>query len=252
MESYTVHFAQGGVREGLLFSLLPSSVRSLDPLIAATSPFAPKDTPVLLSLVKAAFPAEAALSPSTSPFADALLVCAIHLFLIHASHPKDIRASSALRCTTTGILADAHGINHFDRAILALTLCERWRAEVPPTDHDFRTALQRLVGAHATFWAAYFGRILHGLGDLFPAGVIRKGVLQLDSAWGVKEGGKKGRQPVLRVEIRCNESYSRQVADWARDVEKLGKRKNWARDGPSDVSEGFKIQCNVEKMPIPG
>ena len=248
LEHYKVHFAQGGVREGLLFSTLPRSVQATNPLVAATSPYAPQDTSKLHKLVDGAIPLNSTLAPSTPPFEESLILSAIHLLHVHATHPKDIRASSALRCTTTGILADAHGISHEERALLALALCERWRSELPPIDHGIQDGLQRLVGAEATFWTAYLGRILHGLGDLFPAGVVREGVLRVRSQWGLSEGGKKPREPVLQVEIECIGSKIKIVEDWAKDIEKLGKKKNWVRSAGSERPVGFKIQSTVSKM----
>lgn len=248
---YRVHFAQGGVREGLLFSSLPSSTRSLNPLVAATSPYAPQDATALFKRAKEALPAQTALSPSNSPLTDALLLSMIQLLYVHASHPKDIRASSALRCTTTGLIAEAHGIDHQERALLALALCERWRVELPPTDHELQRGLQQLVGAEATFWAMYLGRFLHGLGAMFPAGVVRAETLQIRSTWGVTEGGEKPREPILKLELQCKGLKTNIAENWARDVEKLGKKKNWVRSPTGDVTGGFKIQCEIIKMPGP-
>lgn len=248
LKHYKVHFAQGGVREGLLLSALPPSVQATNPLVAATFPHAPQDTSALRKLVDGAFPLDSSLALSTSPFEEPLVLSAVHLLHVHAAHPKDIRASSALRCTTTGILADAHGISHEERALLALALCERWRSELPPSDHGFQDGLQRLAGAEATFWTAYLGRILHGIGDLFPAGVVREGLLRVRSQWGLSEGGKKAPKPVLQVELECIGPKIKIVEDWAKDIEKLGKKKNWVRSAGSEESVGFKIQCTVSKM----
>ena len=238
---YKVHFAQGGVREGLLYSTLPSSIQSSNPLVAATSPYAPRDASALLTLVQGALPHDA---PGTFPFTEPLLLSAVNLLHAHASVPKEIRASSALRCTTTGLIANAHGISHQERSLLALILCERWRVELAPADYEFESALKRLVGIEATFWAMYLGRILNGLGNICPAGVVRKGVLQMQSTWdNITEGGDK---PVLKLKIYCTEQKKIKVAeDWARDVEKLGKKKNWVRSDAGDVSGGFKIHCTV-------
>ena len=105
--------------------------------------------------------------------------------------------------------------------------------------------MQELVGAEASFWALYLGRVLHGLGDMFPAGVVREGILRVGSSWGVKEGGKNHGEPILQLELRCREERMRGVEEWARDVEKLGKKKNWVGGGGERGKGrgGFKIQC---------
>ena len=245
LKKYKVHFAQGGVREGLLFSILPSSIQSLNPLVAATSPYAPRDASALLTLVQGALPQS---SPGTFSFTEPLLLSAVNFLRAHAAVPKEVRASSALRCTTTGLIANAHGISHEERGLLALILCERWRVELAPTDYEFESGLKRLVGAEATFWAMYLGRILSGLGNMFPAGVVRKGILQIQSIWDTTEGGKKPREPILKVKIHCTEQKIKIAEDWARDVEKLGKKKNWVHSDEGDVLRGFKIQCTVSMI----
>ncbi|KAL8797737.1 MAG: hypothetical protein Q9195_000089 [Heterodermia aff. obscurata] len=239
---YKVHFAQGGVREGLLYSTLPSSIQSSNPLVAATSLYTPRDASALLTLVQGALPRHA---PGTFLFTEPLLLSAVNFLHAHASVPKEIRASSALRCTTTGLIANAHGISHEERGLLALILCERWRVELAPTDYEFESGLKRLVGTEATFWAMYIGRILSGLGNMFPAGVVRNGVLQMESTWEITEGDKKPREPLLKVKIHCTEQKIKIAEDWAKDIEKLGKKKNWVHSGESGVSGGFKIHCTL-------
>lgn len=246
LNKYKVHFAQGGVREGLLYSTLPSSIQSSNPLVAATSLYAPRDAPALLTLVQGALPQDA---PGIFPFTEPLLLSAVNFLHAHASVPKEIRASSALRCTTTGLIANAHGISHEERGLLALILCERWRVELAPTDHEFESGLKRLVGTEATFWAMYLGRILNGLGSICPAGVVRKGILQIQSTWDIIEGGKKPHEPILELKISCAEQKIKIAEDWARDVEKLGKKKNRVHSSEGgDVSAGFKIHCTVRMM----
>ena len=243
LNKYKVHFAQGGVREGLLYSTLPPSIQSLNPLVAATSLYTPRDASALLTLVQGALPQYA---PGIFHLTEPLLLSAVNFLHAHASVPKEVRASSALRCTTTGLIANAHGINHEERGLLALMLYERWGTELAPTDYEFESGLKRLVGAEAAFWAMYLGRILGGLGNIFPAGVVRKGILQMQSIWDSIEGGKKAQKPILKLKIHCTEQKIKIAEDWARDVEKLGKKKNWVHN--DEVSGGFKIHCTVSMI----
>lgn len=227
----SIYFAQGGLREGLLYSTLPASIRSQYPLITATAPFAPSSPFALVDLLHSGIPV---LAPPTNPVRKetrcppsltnpAFLISVIHLLNAHAPLPKDIRAAAALRSTTTGILASAHGLAHEDRALLALVLCERWEGELSPTDGDFLDRMQRLVGARHAWWAKYVGRLARGVGECYPAGMKGGDVrLRLDSGW---DSSGAGESVVVKVA-----GYS---GDWADDLGKLGKKKNrvGGRDG---------------------
>lgn len=243
-----IYFAQGGLREGWLFSLLSPSVRSSSPLVAATSPYATVSAASIVSLVEAALASDVS-SPLDWSFQnlDTLLTSAVNLMYVHASCPKDIRAASALHSTTTGLLAGAHGISHTDRALLGLVLFERWRGELPPIDVQLQSGLQQIVGSASSFLAAYLGRILYGLGDVFPAGRIRDGALAIVTAWRAVEGGKRHGEPVLRVELLADELAFSAVERWAVDLERLGKKKNWVRTDLDPNTRGFKIECVVRR-----
>ena len=240
-----IHFAQGGLREGLLFSLLSPSIRASSPLVAATSPYAPSSAATLVSLLESTCPTPTLATPGqTIQPPVALLAGAVNLAYLHASCPKDIRASSALRCTTTGVLANAHGITHEQRATLGLILFERWRGELPSTDTQFFSRLQQIVGSEVSFWAVYVGRVLHGLGDVFPAGKVRDGTLAIRSTWTTIEEQKA--QP-LRLEITADASVMGTVERLAADLEKLGKKKHWVNGMDGQGPWGFKIQCTVTR-----
>ena len=246
VERPRVHFAQGGLREGLLFSLLSPSVQSSSPLVAATSPYAPSSAAGLVSLLQSAIPPDASMAPKEIFHPSvAVLTSAVNLTYFHASSPKDIRASSALRCTTTGVLSNAHGISHEERAFLGLILFERWRGDLPPTDHQFHSGLQQIVGLESSFWAAFVGRVLHGLSDLFPAGKIREDKLAINAAWKTREGKGKHAEPVLSLELVADKSVWSTVERWAVDLQKLGKKKNWVSSSDGHSSWGFKIECAV-------
>lgn len=242
------HFAQGGLREGWLFSLLSPSIRSSNPLVAATSPYATPSAANITSLVKSSLASSASTPPewSVKP-PDALLTSAVNLMYVHSSCPKDIRAASALHSTTTGLLADAHGISHTDRALLGLVLFERWRGDLPPIDVHFHSGLQRLVGSASSFLARYLGRILHGLGDVFPAARVKNGALTIVAAWSTIEGGKRHGGPVLRLELLADELAFSAVERWAVDLEKLGKKQNWVQTDQDSKPYGFKVECVVRR-----
>lgn len=209
IEISEVVFCQGGVREGILYSDLALSVRSEDALVAATLPFAPPSASALAALMHSAIPQTPAIRPS-------ILTATTNLMYAHASLPKDIRAAAALRCTTTGLLANVHGLDHTSRAILALILCERWggEADVPLSDLGFLDTMKALCRQpQSTFMAKYIGRMAKGIASVYPAGIIRAGgaAISIDA---LSERGAVDVK-IVRPDVKSA------VRDWKKDVRKL-------------------------------
>ena len=241
-----IRFAQGGVREGLLFSQLFPTIRAQHPLAIATLPCAPTSAVALTRLLKSAIPdaTELTYNPLASFKSETFLTSIINLLNAHSSLPKDIRAAAALRSTTTGLLASAHGLIHEDRALLALVLCERWSGDLSPTDTEFLLKMQELVGQKASWWAKYVGRITQGLGEIFPAGVVRENdeykTLKIDLKWSIFE---KEKASVLEFQIQTlREGLDGPVSNMKEWLEKLGKRKNWVG---GKEGYGKKVVVNV-------
>ncbi|KAK3079820.1 hypothetical protein LTS18_003835 [Coniosporium uncinatum] len=236
-----VHFCQGGVREGSLYSTLPPKTRAEHPLVVATSAIAPHSAPKLLELIQAATP----LPSDSSTFPGAListsvLTAFVRSLYVHASLLKDLRAAAALRYTVSGQLAGLHGIGHMTRAALALLLCERWggRGSLPPSDEDFYTRLLQLVGAKVAWWCAYIGRVGALVAEMCPAGVVgaAQDVATITSSWKKLAKGPHesvaGGEVKLEVAFRGNEDVVL-LADALQKalklVDKVGKRKHWPR-----------------------
>ncbi|KAI4247522.1 MAG: hypothetical protein L6R40_001470 [Gallowayella cf. fulva] len=229
-----IHFAQGGIREGLLFTSLPSTIQSQHPLVTATQIHAPPSTSSILQLLQQSIPhpdpAHSSKAPPAILASAEFLTSTVHLLYAHASYPKDISAAAALRSSTTGLLGNAHGLSHTDRALLALVLCERWGGEVSPTDEEFLSKMQELAGPQASWWAKYIGRVAGGLAQCFPAGVVReekkkkkKGV-EVTARWA---DGDKEEKEAIDFTIRTGlEGMDSSVEDWRHSMEKVGKKKN--------------------------
>lgn len=242
-----IFFAQGGVREGLIFSSLPPSVRAEHPLVIASRPYAPPSASILLDLLQSLIPSPFPPSPpdETSLFSSELLTSTINLSFTHAPLPKDIRSSAALRSTTSGLLANTHGISHQERALLGLILCERWGGEISPSDTKFYSTLLELVGAESGWWAKYIGRAIQGLGKLFPAGSVRdddvhtgggggNGSVKLSAQWGIssKKPSSDGSERAIVLDIAEQRGgISGIIVDWRDSLEKVGKKKNWVGVG---------------------
>ena len=207
-----VTFCQGGVREGLLFNNLPDSVRSQNALDAAASPFAPRSASALITALSSALPGNGQHRK--------LIPAIVSLLYYHGSHPKDIRAAAALRSTTTGVLASTHGISQYDRAVLALILCERWGGEddVPLSDRGFLHSLEVLEGAAGVWWAKYLGSMANGLARVYPAGLVQDCLVKVNA-----------KMSAFNMRIIISPLSQKTVVaaqHWAKQLEKLGKRKN--------------------------
>ena len=239
-----IYFAQGGIREGLLFSTLPANVRSQDPLVAATLEYAPPSTSVLVALLQSSIPPTSVNNPNNptaSFYSLEFLTSIIHLLTAHAHLPKDIRSATALRSTTTGLLASAHGISHDARAILALVLCERWGSELSPSDTEFHAKLIELAGSEASWWAKYVGRVARGIGDIFPAGLVREAendkTVRLAARWSLSTPtSNKTKTPkwssgtnmvVVLQMAQLRADIAGLLSEWRDSLKKIGKKKNW-------------------------
>jgi retrograde regulation protein 2 len=229
-----VRFCQGGVREGFLFSKLDGQIRKQSPVVVATAPLSSPCSAHYATLLFSSIPHETRSEMLPTPD---IMTAFSNLSAHFSTHPKDVRAAAALRSTTTGILASAHGLSHHERALLALLLCERWggKKHLPPTDLAFFQAMQALVGREHTWWTGYLGRVAALIGAFYPSG---KGShdLVLQSRWQIT---KKGEEMLVLCVADCKgESVNGLVGEEMERIEKVGKKKNWCggREG-----YGFKV-----------
>lgn len=232
-----VRFCQGGVREGYLFSSLPDTTRQQSPIAVATQPLAPTAAQHYFTLLDSAVPPSAS-KPSASDAKNPrklltapMLTALANTINYFSTHPKDIRAASALRSTTTGVLASAHGLAHEERAILALLICERWGGEsdLPPSDLPFFQTMQQLVGPWMSWWARYLGRVAALVGEVYPSGK-GKDYLSLKAKWDATGKGND----LLVLKIRTGDGRAQELfGDEIKKIEKTGKKKSWigGKDG---------------------
>jgi len=255
-----VRFCQGGVREGYLFSSLPAEIQAQHPLVVATQPLDARGTSSSMTkLLFSALPTSPKAAYQQADykltFTPDLLEAFSNLMYHHSTHSKDLQATSALRSTTSGVLAGVHGILHESRALLALLLCARWGAAVPPTDQPFKRNLERLVeldqpggrrGSWTLWWINYLGAVAALVGEVFPAGFVEgpgggADRLRFQAKW---DRDEKGREVLgLRVSFGAgldgaDDAFGKVV----KGVEKVGKRKRWVggRDGA-----GFRVDVTV-------
>ena len=232
-----VYFCQGGVREGLLFKELSSGVRKENPLVTATKSHAPQSVIELIGLLKLA-----SKPPHSSRqgrvFSITLLTAFVQAFYAHAAFPKDICAGAALRSTTTGVFASAHGISHEQRALLAILLCERYGGygSISPTEQDFYCRLVQLLPEGMAWWTIYLGRVASVIAIVYPAGVVQEERVTLDVQWVVRK-----EKEVLCIDFRLEmvDELDEGLSSALRKVEKTGKKRNWIH------GSGYKVLVTV-------
>ncbi|GMM34759.1 Rtg2 protein [Saccharomycopsis crataegensis] len=177
----SIHFSQGGVREGSLFEKLPKKIRSQDPLIVATKPYAPFLVDKYLNLLRSAIPREHVPREVYERVAPALC----NLAFVHTMYPKELQPTAALQVATTGIIAGSHGLSHRIRALIGIALCERWGAELPENQAKFKNNLISTVlkgsissdsdkSSEDVFWTIYIGKIMFFICGIHPGGNINE------------------------------------------------------------------------------
>ncbi|EME81502.1 uncharacterized protein MYCFIDRAFT_140225 [Pseudocercospora fijiensis CIRAD86] len=230
-----VRFCQGGVREGYLFSSISAEAKSEQPLVVATRHVAKSiTTDALVNLLQDSLPPAAStgsIDDYKSVFIPELLEAFANLMYYHSSHSKDLQSSAALRISTAGVLAGVHGITHEARALIALLLCARWGASIPPSDEQFKRNLEQLVDAPWTlWWINYLGAVASLIASIYPAGIVRKERLALKARWASDD---KNRRVLALKAIVSNEADQEAFDLDAHAIEKTGKRKRWigGRDG---------------------
>jgi retrograde regulation protein 2 len=233
-----IRFCQGGVREGYLFSSLPSEIQAQHPLVIATQPFETRGTsPKMADLLLSAFP-EGSITSAHDDYKavfDRDLVHAFaNLMYYHSSHSKDLQATSALRSTTSGCLAGVHGILHESRALLGLMLCARWGGAVPPSDESFKRNLEQVVESRWTlWWINYIGAVAALVSEVYPAGFVEDGGadrMRILAKWDRDEKGRSA----LNLQLSFGQGVDAKALGKAiKAVEKVGKKKKWigGKDG---------------------
>lgn len=180
----TLYFSEGGVREGTLYSILPREIRSQDPLIIASRPYAPLLGEKYLELLRTAIPSHDIPSIVFKRIAPALC----NLAFAHASYPKELQPTAALHVATSGIIAGCHGLSHRARALIGIALCNRWGGDIPEIEEQYMRSLEEIVlrdtdkfeRKRIVWWTKYIGTIMFVICGVHPGGNIRDGFLNFN------------------------------------------------------------------------
>ncbi|KAK4174074.1 putative retrograde regulation protein [Triangularia setosa] len=229
-------FCSGGNREGALMMMLPREIRDSNPLslpddIESSIPSGPAqgDTTLqeLLVTLHSAFPSDFDSRSVASVFS-------LQLGSLYASHiwgrmgeNDAANASSALHDAVNH--PDSPGLTHLARAVLAVTLCARWGANLGPIDQQLYRNLRELVDAadpDAAFWADYTGAVTTALTTVIPAWPRSSDIIKdRISFWSTAEQGKKYK---LHLEIVISQEAARglDLDDLKELFKKVGKHRN--------------------------
>lgn len=247
---HSVHFAQGGVRDGCFFSMLDSSIRAQHPLVAGTRPGCAPSSKKLFQLMQSALPSPHRTHKVPRYVSGPLLEALAQSMYTCAGFAKDLRAASALRSTITGSFASIHGLSHEDRAALAIALCERWDGlgALSPIDREFHARLMRLLDPEVAWWCMFLGRVGALVAEVYPSGTVRETYVVLGARW-VDDGKDKQKRSeisssVLKLDVDLSEGMmdlieAEGLQEAIDQIGKTGKKKNRS-DG-----RGYQVDVNL-------
>jgi retrograde regulation protein 2 len=156
---------------------------------------------------------------------------------------EDTNSARAIHAPTSGVLAGLPGINHEDRAIIALVLCARWGSDLGPADLRVRDNLRSLVGAELGWWCDYIGAVCRLLGTIRPTlpakatDLVNTVQFKASTSHGL---GKKGHKVGIRLDIR--------VAKCAKMGLSAGKLEDLFSKVGKGTHQGWKIEAEVGNL----
>lgn len=256
-----VLFSQGGVREGVLFHDLPKEIRMEDPLIVASKPYRPPSYDRYFAILREAFPREITNNPYNIKIppviTERLLEALVNTSFVHSSYPKELQSVCALKIASMGVITDTHGLSHEVRALLGLSLCQRWGGELP--DRSIRDSMISILPTRKmAWWAFYCGHIMHVIGGVYPGGRIPNNFKFTDKdcefsmeafCFTPKEEdqmGKKKNREEFRLVIRASSTSPRTAAPMVRSrINNLEKKlKKLSKEFGS--ANSCKVHVDVE------
>ena len=252
----SMHFCDGGVREGLLYSRLPDSIRSQDPILISTQPYAPLRADKYLNILKSSLPQTGVPKLILGRIAPALC----NLAFVHAGYPKELQSTAALHVADTGIIAGCHGLSHKIRALIGIALSERWGGDIPENENNYKQKLENLimeqrlsaafkgttldydknVNAKIIWWTRYVGMVMFLICGVNPGGNIRDGVFSfcinesneenMGQTTNIKNSKSSSSATILDVVIKLNKndlktsaSVRSRIMILQRNIRKLSK-----------------------------
>ncbi|KAK4193370.1 Ppx/GppA phosphatase family-domain-containing protein [Podospora australis] len=209
----SVTFCLGGNREGALMMMLPPSIRDSSPLVLpderdSTTHLNGAILQDMLDTLASAFPSDIALGNTTTVFG-------LGLGPLYASHIWERMGENAESNASNSLHSainhpSSPGLTHLARAVLGITLCARWGANLGPIDHTLHKNLRELADKadpDATFWADYTGAVTAALASVVQA--WPKTQDSIKEAITFRSSLEKGKRSQLHLEICISEKTSR-------------------------------------------
>ncbi|KAF7596800.1 hypothetical protein BBP40_012399 [Aspergillus hancockii] len=228
------HFCQGGIREGTLFRGILPVVRQQDPLEVATMRYARSSAQAMAYLAFSSIPSPTKERSFPSSISAHVVQAFANFLYAHSAISKELASTTALYSTSTGILAEAHGIPHTDRARLALMLQERYGGELPPREMDFKQSLRDLLTPEEVWWTRYLGKLGLVISRVYPTGAIDPSRPRaLPKARWANDLGKHQNKEGIELKVSLQKvafdptRLKQELGKDLKKIHKVGKRKNW-------------------------
>jgi retrograde regulation protein 2 len=167
-----VTFCGGSNRQGALMMKLPVEIRECNPL-NVLSGVTLEEKPVFDTLVgtlKDALPREVDFSNVPNVLAPGLDAVFARDIWTRQGNDSDNNSSFALHHAITRD-AEAPGLSHTGRALLALSTSARWGGHLSPLDSQLQQSLSALLESRhmdAPFWASYIGAVAGLIAMVLP------------------------------------------------------------------------------------
>jgi retrograde regulation protein 2 len=248
------HFCQGGIREGTLFRNILPVIRQQDPLEVATMKYARSSAQAMGYLAFSSIPSPTKEKSFPSAVSAHVVQAFVNFLYAHSAMSKELAPTAALYSTSTGVLAEAHGIPHTDRARLALMLQERYGGELPPREMDFKQSLRDPLTPEEAWWMRYLGKLGLVISRVYPTGTIypsRPRVLP-EARWANDLGKHKNKEGIeLKVSLQKvafdPTRLKQELENNLKKIHKVGKRKNWI-GGPNGWGMKVKVTLVEEDL----
>ncbi|RKF55504.1 Retrograde regulation protein 2 [Erysiphe neolycopersici] len=197
----SVVFCTGGNREGLLFMMLPPSIREMDPFLMIPVPNPQQDPQIILhvtNLLMKIFPKEHILPPLV--FTQKVIsYISGHIW---AYEGQTGNASLVLHKIIDKIRIALPNLPHFLSAVLAITLSARWGYEIGPMDSIIVKNLQNIVGIETVWWCRYIGTACRFISLVCPAFPTNLESFRNTLRWEVTVSGSLGKEKKKGILMR--------------------------------------------------
>ncbi|KAM0216856.1 hypothetical protein ACHAPA_010299 [Fusarium lateritium] len=243
-----VTFCGGSNRQGALMMKLPVEIRECNPL-NVLSGVTVEEKPVFDALVgtlRDALPREVDFSNVPTVLAPGLDVVFARDIWTRQGHDSDNNSSFALHHAVTRD-AEAPGLSHTGRALLALSTSARWGGHLNSLDSQLQQSLSALLESRhmdAPFWASYIGAVAGLIAMVLPLSPMTadeiKNAIRIQAKLSKADG--KREKIVLTIGVASANIAGVSLEELTERVEKAAKKNGGQKPR-------FKINVQVNPLP---